>query len=232
MKRFYKEVTVSADNTVLLDGRPVRTPGRAALAAPTRALAEAIAEEWRAQGDTVMPATMPLTKLANTAIDRIPPHREAVITELTGYGGADLLAYRAEESELAARQAARWNPLLDWANETLNAHLTVTTGVSHVTQPEATMVAFAQALAALDDWTLAAMQPLTTITGSLVLAFAVQRLQLPAAEAFALSRLDEDFQAERWGLDSEAEKRAKALGQEIETAGTFLTLLSDRPSRA
>jgi len=226
MKRFYREVTIGADNAVLLDGRPVRTPGRAPLAAPTRALAEAIAEEWRAQSDMIAPATMPLTKLANTAIDRVPPHREAVTKELVGYGGADLLSYRADEPALAARQATQWDPLLDWANETLNAHLTVTTGVSHVSQPEATLLAFAQALAALDDWTLAAMQPLTTITGSLVLAFAVQRGEISAAEAFALSRVDEDFQAERWGLDSEAEKRAKALALEIEQAGRFLKLLS------
>lgn len=225
MKRFYKEVTVGDGNTVLLDGRVVRTPGGATLAAPTRALAEVIAEEWRAQGDTITPAAMPLTKLANTAIDRIPPQREAVIAELTGYGGADLLAYRADEPELVARQAAQWDPLLDWANETLNAHLSVTSGVTHVPQPEATMLAFAQALTALDDWTLAAMQPLTTITGSLVLAFAVQRREKSASEAFALSRLDEDYQAERWGLDSEAEKRAKMLLNEMALAERFLELV-------
>ncbi|MEJ1969526.1 MAG: ATP12 family protein [Rhizomicrobium sp.] len=224
MKRFYKTVAVGGDNAILLDGRTVKTPAGAPLAPPSRALAEAVADEWRRQGDKVVPASMPLTKLANTAIDQVPRHREALIKELTGFGGADLLSYRAEEGALAARQAAQWDELLDWANETLDAHLSVTTGLVHVPQPPETLAAFARVLAAQDDWTLSALQTLTTITGSLVLALAVAAGELTTAEAFALSRLDEDYQAEKWGEDHEARKRADALAAELDSAGKFIAL--------
>lgn len=224
MKRFYKDATVSADLRVLLDGRGVRTPERAELRLPTAALAEAMAVEWRAQGDAIDTNTMPLNKLANTAIDRIPAHRAAIVEELAGYGGADLLSYRADDANLAIRQAERWDPLLAWARETMGADLTITTGVTHVTQPDAALAALARAVAALDNWTLAGLQTLITITGSLVLALAVAAGRLTPAEAFALSRVDEDYQAEKWGVDDEAVVRVQNLAAEVETAGKFIAL--------
>jgi chaperone required for assembly of F1-ATPase len=224
MKRFYKVVAVGDDLRVLLDGRPVRTPGKADLKLPSRALAEAVAGEWRGQGETVDTHAMVLTKLANTAIDRVGAYREAIIRELVGYGGADLLCYRADDAALAARQAARWNPIVDWANEELDAHLAVTTGITHVPQPQETLAAFARALSALDDWALSAIQTLTTVTGSLTLALAVAAGRLKPAEAFALSLLDEHYQAERWGEDHEAKKRVAWLAKEVETAGKFIAL--------
>lgn len=224
MKRFYKEATVSDDFRVLLDGRAVRTPERAALKLPTAALAEALADEWRGQGDSVDTNTMPLNKLANTAIDRIPAHRDAIVDELAGYGGADLLSYRAEDANLAIREAERWDPWLEWARDVLGAELTITTGVTHVAQPGEALAALNRAVAALDDWTLAGLQTLITVTGSLVLALAVTAGLLTPAQAFALSRLDEDYQAEKWGTDDEAVTRAENLAAAVETAGKFIAL--------
>ena len=224
VKRFYKAVTVSDDFGILLDGRALKTPAKAALKLPTRALAEALAEEWRGQGDEVDLNKMPLNRLANTAIDRVSAHREAIVTELANYGGSDLLSYRADDAALAARQAVQWNPLVEWAGETLGARLSVTTGVTHVKQNAEALAALHRAVAALDDWTLAAMQTLTTISGSIVLALAVAKGRLTPGQAFATSRLDETYQAEKWGEDYEAKQRADALTAEIETAGKFMAL--------
>ncbi|MBV9541947.1 MAG: ATPase [Alphaproteobacteria bacterium] len=224
VKRFYKTVTVSDDFGILLDGRALKTPAKAALKLPTRALADALANEWRGQGDEVDLNKMPLNRLANTAIDRVSSHREAIVTELAGYGGSDLLSYRADDPALAARQAAQWNPLVEWAGETLGARLSVTTGVTHVKQNAEALAALHRAVAALDDWTLAAMQTLTTISGSIVLALAVAKGRLTPGQAFATSRLDETYQAEKWGEDYEAKQRADALTAEIETAGKFMAL--------
>jgi len=225
MKRFYKTVTVGDGNSIRLDGKPVRTPAGAPLALPTQALAEAIAEEWRGQGDTVAPATMPLTKLANTALDRASALRTDIVGDLAGFAGNDLLCYHAEEPEiLIARQHAQWTPLLDWADATHGARLKTGHGITHVAQDADAIAALRRALEALDDWTLTGLQTLTTITGSLVLALAVAAGRLTAAEAFALSRLDETFQTEKWGTDEDARKRAAALAAELETAGKFIAL--------
>jgi chaperone required for assembly of F1-ATPase len=224
MKRFYRQATVGDDFGVLLDGRPLKTPAAADLKLPSRSLAEAIAEEWRGQGETLDPHAMILTKLANTAIDRVAPRRAAIVEELVGYGGADLLSYRADDIALALRQAARWDPIVDWARAALGASLAVTTGVTHVPQSAETLVALGRALGGLDDWSLSALQTLTTVTGSLTLALAVAAGRVTAAEAFALSRLDEDYQAEKWGEDHEAKKRAEGLAREAEMAGKFIAL--------
>ena len=206
------------------DGRPVKTPAGNRLALPTRALAEAVAQEWKEQGDTVLPASMPLTKYANTTLDGIARNRAAVAAELAGYGGNDLLCYRAEEEPLAVRQAAQWDALLDWAHEIHGARLATACGVIHHAQSPEAQGALANAVASLDDWTLAGLQPLVTITGSLVLALAVAAGRLTPAQAFALSRVDEDFQAEKWGVDDEARERAENLAAEIEIAGKFIAL--------
>jgi chaperone required for assembly of F1-ATPase len=225
MKRFYKTVSIRDDNAILLDGKPVKTPAAAALRLPTLALAEAVAEEWRGQGDAVAPATMPLTKLANTALDRATALRTDIVGELAGFAGSDLLCYHADEPEiLTARQREHWTPLLDWAHTTHGARLKTSRGIMHVAQDADAVAALRRALEALDDWTLTGLQTLTTITGSLVLALAVVAGRLTPAEAFALSRLDETFQAEKWGADEDAQKRAAAFAAEVETAGKFIAL--------
>jgi chaperone required for assembly of F1-ATPase len=225
VKRFYKDVSVAPDNSILLDGKPIKTPAKAALSAPTRALAEAIAQEWRDQGADIEPATMLLTKLANTAIDRGDPMREAFLQELADYARSDLLCYRASEpAALVARQVAGWDPLLDWVKTRFAVSLRVTHGVRPVAQHDESVAAFTRYLDNYDRWRLVALQSATKVTGSLILALAMAEGRLDAAEAFALSRIDEAFQAENWGQDAEAEERALHLAQELAAAARFLAL--------
>jgi chaperone required for assembly of F1-ATPase len=227
MKRFYKAVTV--DETpdgfrFLLDGRPVQTPARQPLLLPTRALAEAIAAEWRAQGDEMRPVAMPLTRLVNTVLDGVRATRGDVVAAILRFGENDLLSYRAETPvELAARQR-EWNTYLDWAAEHHEARLTATSGVSHVEQSPETLAALRAAVVGRSDFDLAALHVLASITGSLVLGLAVLDGRLTAEEAFALSRLDETYQAEKWGLDREAEQRAQRLAAEMGHAAQLVRL--------
>jgi chaperone required for assembly of F1-ATPase len=223
MKRFYKEAAVGEGNAVLLDGKSAKTPAHATLALPARALAEAIAEEWRRQGETMRPQTMPLTKLANTAIDRVAGREAEIVAQILGYAN-DLLCYRAlAPKDLVARQSAEWNPLLDWAAERY-ARLAVGTGIAHIAQAEEALAVYRRALAAHDAFTLAALHNAASICGSLVLALALAEARLDAHEAFALSRLDEAFQAEKWGVDAETESRARALETELLAAEQFMKL--------
>ena len=225
MKRFYKSVTVGGDLSVQLDGQPILTPATAKLAPPTRALAQAVAEEWAGQGDTVEPASMPLTKLANTAIDRASALRTDIVAELLGFAQSDLLCYYAiEPDELIVRQRHHWTPLLDWAHATHGARLKTVHGVTHIQQDAQAIAALQRVLQVQDDWTLTGLQTLTTITGSLVLALAVAAERLSPADAFVLSRIDETFQAEKWGADAAAEQRATRLCHEVEMAGRFIAL--------
>ena len=225
MKRFYKDVSIADDYSLLLDGKPIKTPAKANLIAPNRALAEAIALEWREQGADIKPATMHLTKLANTAIDRVEPLRDAFLRELAEYARSDLLCYRASEpAALAERQDAGWDPLLDWAKARFRAALRVTHGVRPIAQDDESIGALTGHLVSYDRWRLAALQSATTLTGSLILALAVAEERLDAAEAFALSRIDEAYQAEFWGRDAEAEERARRLAQELDAAARFLAL--------
>jgi chaperone required for assembly of F1-ATPase len=225
MKRFYQDVTVSsAPFQILLDGKPVQTPDKHALILPTPALAAAVAEEWRAQGDKIDPAAMPLTKLANTAIDRVAPAREAVVGQAMNWLN-DVLCYRAEHpAALTAQQAAEWDPLLDWAAERYGARLNTRTGPVHFYQPEYAVTALREVVVAFDPFALTAVATATSILGSLVLALALAEGRLAAAEAFALSQLDERFQAARWGVDEEAAARAAGLLAELTVAATFLKL--------
>ena len=213
-KRFWKEAKAEAVEggfTVRLDGRPVKTPAKAALLLPTRALAEAVAAEWNAQEGAVRPATMPLTRAANSAIDKVAPLRAEVIAELAGYGGSDLICYRAEAPQpLIDRQAAAWDPLVDWAATHLHAPLVLTHGVMPVAQPEASLARLTARVAGLSDFGLAGLHDLVAISGSLVLALAVTEGRLTAAEAFAASRVDNRWQAEQWGEDEE-ETEAEAI---------------------
>jgi len=227
MKRFYKDVTVEeapGGFRFLLDGKPVQTPARRPLLLPTGPLTEAIAEEWRNQDDEMQPAAMPLTRLVNTVLDGVQATRSDVAAAILRFGENDLLSYRVETPvELAARQLV-WNEVLDWAAERHDARLAVTSGIQHVEQSAETVAALKRAVEARDDFELTALHVLASITGSLILGLAVLDGRLSAAEAFALSRLDETYQAERWGQDHEAEARAAKLEAEMEQAARLVRL--------
>ena len=229
MKRFYQNVSVADDRAILLDGKPILSPAKARLVPPTRQLADAIAQEWREQGAEIEPATMHLTKLASTAIDRTATRGNQIVAELVSFGGNDLLCYRAiEPPELAARQQSAWDPLLDWAHKTYGARLHTTEGIGHVRQDPQATSALSGALHAKDAWTLTGLHAATTITGSLILALAISERRLSPQEAFATSRIDETYQTEKWGPDAEAEARAQRLAAELEMAGRFMALLKHR----
>ncbi|WP_114394247.1 ATP12 family chaperone protein [Oleisolibacter albus] len=229
MKRFYKTVSVvpaGAAFAVHLDGRPVRTPAKAPLDLPTRALADAIAAEWEAQGEELVPQTMPMTQLASTALDGVHLRREAVADAAAAYAGTDLLCYRAEHpQELAERQAALWQPLLDWAAVRFDAVLVPTAGILHRPQDPDALARLRQALDAYDPWRLTALQNAVGICGSLIVALALLDGRISAAEAFAIAQLDETFQIEQWGEDAEATRRRTAQREDLEATACFLALL-------
>jgi len=228
VKRFYKDVTV--DQTpdgfrFLLDGKPVLTPARHPLVLPTRALAEALAEEWHVQGEEVRPEAMPLTRLVNTVVDGIRANRDETIAAILRFGENDLLSYRADAPAELARRQGQWDAHLGWLGQRHGARLAVTHGVGHVEQSPDALAALQKAVAAHDEYALAALHVLASITGSLVLGLAVLEGELTAAQAFAVSRLDEAYQAEQWGLDREAEERADRLGREMDQATRLVALV-------
>lgn len=228
-KRFWKEATfepVEGGWQVLLDGRPVRTPAKAALVLPSERLAQAIAAEWQAQGEKIDPRAMPATRTANSAIDKVAVQHEEVAAMLAAYGGSDMLCYRAEgPAELVARQSADWDPLLDWAETRFGARLAVTAGVMPVAQDAAALERLAAPLREMDPFALAAFHDLVALSGSLVLAHAVTEARLDAAEAWRLSRLDEEWQIEQWGEDEEAEALAQVKRTAFHDAARFWSLL-------
>lgn len=222
-QRFYREAGFAPAEggfRLTLDGRPANTPARNPLVLPNRDLAQAVAEEWGAQQTAIDPATMPLTRLANTAIDGVAPRREAVADDLCAYAGTDLLAYRAADPErLVTAQAAAWDPVLDWAYATFGARLILSEGVMHVTQPQQSVEALSQAVRAVEDpFRLAALHTLTTLTGSLILALAVLHGHLGAEEAWTAAHVDETYQADVWGRDAEAEERLAVRRAEFDAA--------------
>lgn len=226
MKRFWKEVTVEPGNGLALDGRPVRTPGRAMLAVPTRDLAEAIAEEWRQVGETLDPRAMPLTGLANAAIDRVAPDPAGFAAGLAKYGESDLLYYRAEEpAALVDRQAASWDPLLEWAQHRYDIHFETVAGVMHRAQPEATVARLGEAVAALDPFRLAALSPIVTISGSLVAALALVEDAATPEAIWQAAHVDEDWQAEQWGEDSLAVQAREVRRVDFDAGMRFLRLV-------
>ncbi|NYZ11193.1 ATPase [Azospirillum sp. RWY-5-1] len=230
MKRVYKTVTVQvADNDgfeVRLDGRSLRSPGKNGLSLPTWELAAAIAAEWDAQAVDVNPNTMPMMQLASTAVDLVAKSREAFVDGVAAYGGTDLLCYRADHPrELAERQAAQWQPLLDWATLQYDAALLVRVGLMPHPQPAHATRALRRAVERYDNWMLTALQSATAASGSLVVALALIERRLDAAEAFEVSQLDETFQIEQWGEDAEATKRRAALRDDIRAARRFADLL-------
>lgn len=227
-KRFWKAAEVAsapAGWTVTLDGRAIKTPAKAALVLPSEGLARAVAEEWQAQGEKIDPATMPFTRMANSAIDKVSPQREAVADMLAAYGDSDLLCYRAESpEELVARQAEQWDPLLHWAAETFGARLAPRGGVMHEPQDAAALERLSAEVHAQPPFALAAFHDLVAISGSLVLALAVIHGARSPREAWALSRLDETWQAEQWGVDEEAAETAALKAAEFEHAAHFHAL--------
>ncbi|WP_062561237.1 ATP12 family chaperone protein [Paracoccus aminovorans] len=213
-RRFWKAASVrpaGAGWEVVLDDRPLRTPGKQPLVLPTEALARAVAAEWDAQADVIDPNRMPLTRAANSAIEKVTPQFHDVATMLAEYGGTDLLSYRADApEELARAQAEGWDPLIDWAATELRALLRITHGVIPVPQDPAALLKLHAEVAALDAFGLTALHDLVTLPGSLVLGLAVIRGRIDAETAHALSRIDEEFQAQRWGRDEEADAAAAA----------------------
>jgi chaperone required for assembly of F1-ATPase len=229
MKRFYKEaaaVPAEGGVAVLLDGRAVKTPARNDLRVPTEELAEAIAAEWNGQGEEIDPRAMPLTGLANAAIDRVAPDPEAFARGLAGYGESDLLCYRAEGPQpLMRRQTDAWDPLLDWARRRFDVDFEVVCGVMHRRQPDRTREQLAKAAAARDAFRLAALSPLVTISGSLLIALALSEGEIGLEQAWSAATLDEAWQAEQWGEDSLATAALEARRREFEAAYRFLTFL-------
>lgn len=207
-KRFWKEATVKETDggfAVLLDGRGVKTPAKTPLIVPTAALAGEIAAEWDAQDKTINPATMPFTRTSNSALDKVATQHAEVAEMLAAYGDSDLLCYRADSpEELVARQAERWDPLLDWAADKLGARLEPRTGVIHAPQEAAALKKLADRVHAQDSFALAAFHDLVGISGSLILAFATTEGVAEPDFLWELSRLDERWQEEQWGVDDEA----------------------------
>ena len=228
-KRFYESVAIEGDGdsfALLLDGKRVRTPGKAHLKLPTRALAEAIAEEWRTQEEHIDPATMPLTKLANSAIDGVSGSEADVIGDILNYAGSDLLCYRADgPSGLIEAQQTHWDPVLAWAKSALGAPLMLAEGIVHVAQPQASLDRLREALEARDALSLAALHVMTGLTGSALLALAVALGRMSPEEAWAAAHVDEDWQIRQWGEDAEAASRRAARWRDFAGAARALSLL-------
>jgi len=227
-RRFYRQAGIEEAEggfRIVLDGRPVRTPARGFLVAPSRALAQALAAEWDAQGETIDPVAMPLTRLANTIIDGVVASPAAVAADIEKYLGSDLLFYRAEGPQrLVERQADRWDPVLAWAREALGARFTLAQGLVHAAQPESA-VAAARAAIPADPWRLGALHAVTTLTGSALMALALMRGRLTGDEAWEAAHVDEDWNMEQWGRDEIALERRAARRAEMDAAVTLLAAL-------
>lgn len=229
MKRFWKDARPVADGSswgIQLDGRPLRTPARAELRVPHERLAVAIAEEWEAAAETIDPRAMPLTGLANAAIDRVSPDSAAFAASLSKYGEADLLCYRAQGPQALVRwQEAEWDPLLAWARQRFDVRFAITPGLTHVPQPAATVARLARAVTTLEPFRLAALSPIVTIGGSLIAGLALLESAFPLDQLWQAVSLDERWQIQQWGDDAEAVAALANRQRDFEAAGRFLTLL-------
>ncbi len=227
-RRFYKTVSVAgtmAPFSIRLDERPVRTPLKRALDLPTKALAEAVATEWAGQGEKIEPHTMPLTRLANTTIDRVEPDLGRIIGEIVDFAGSDLVCYRAEKPQgLVERQAKAWQPVLDWARQTFQGEFQATEGILHIAQPPASLTALQDFLATKSPWLLTALHNMTTLTGSALLSAMACEKGLPPSEAWLAAHVDEDWQIEQWGWDEEARHRRDFRKREFDTCLRFCEL--------
>lgn len=222
---FWTETSVVEEEggfAVRLDSRPIRTPSKQALILPTREMAEAMAQEWAAQEETIDPRTMPVTRAANSAIDKVQPQRDAVVAEIAGFGGTDLLCYRATHPQtLAERQSQAWDPLLEWAAEALGARLTPVAGVMPVEQPPAALARLTAQVERRSAFELTALSDLVALSGSLVIGLAVAEGRIDPESGWDISRVDERFQAEQWGQDEEAAEAAEVKRQAFLNAHRF-----------
>lgn len=229
MKRAYREVRVASAGAgwrIILDARELQTPARLPLLLPRQELAAAIAGEWQAQTDKIVPSTMPLMRLAATAVDRVAPERQRTIDEIVGYAETDLVCYRAERPEdLVSRQTAAWQPLVDWAILRFDAPLLVVTGVIPKRQSPAVAAALRAAISEMDEFGLAALHEATTLCGSVVIGLALTERLLDAEAAWRASQLEESYQIEKWGEDAEAARRRADIRRDLEAACRFINLL-------
>ncbi len=229
-RRFYKTATTRPERagvTVSLDDRGLKTPAKRPLILPTAGLAQAIADEWAGQGDSIKPLTMPLTRLAYTAIDRLVDDPTKAIDEAAAYAGTDLVCYRAAHPAiLVRRQEEGWQPLLDWLSRRYDVALAVTSGIIAVQQSPEALARLKAVVAARDAMRLVALHALTTTAGSLVIALAVVEGEIDAGRAFDLAHIDEIVQAEQWGEDAEAAAAREAVRQDMAATGRFLALLN------
>ena len=228
MKRFWQTASVEdveGGFTILLDGRPVRTPAKRAFLLPTRAMAEVAAGEWEAQEREIAPLTMPVTRAANAAIDKVAIQHAEVAAMIAAYAESDLLCHRADRPmELAARQAEAWDPLLDWLREALGAPLEPTSGVIPRAQPAESLARLQARVASLDAFELTALHDLVALSGSLVIGLAAMEEVSPIEFLWDISRIDETWQQEQWGVDSEAAAVAAARRRDFLQARRFLDL--------
>jgi chaperone required for assembly of F1-ATPase len=229
IKRFYKVASVSssAPFQILLDGRAVKTPAKRPFVLPTLESAEAVASEWAAQSAEIHPGTMPMTRFANTAIDAVATTMADVAGDIVAYAGRDLLCYRAEApATLVHAQAAKWNPVVDWAAKSFDAPFTVVNGIMPVDQPAQALNAIAAALQPHETFRLTALHVMTTLTGSALLAVAHAQGFISADDAWAAAHVDEDYQRALWGEDDEATARRVGRTAEFHAASQFLQLIN------
>ena len=228
MKRLYEDAAVWAVEggvAVTLDGKTVNTPAKRPLVLPNELVAKVIAGEWSKQGETIEPDKMPLMRLAATAIDMVADNRDAVVDEIASYGETDYICYRsAVPQDLNQREAEAWDPLLDWCADRFGARLAVTDGMVAIKQDSAATQALRAVVDGYDDFSLAALNTITTATGSLVLALALADKRIDAHTAWMLSRVDEMFQAQRWGMDQEARDNTELMRQTLFASSRFLRL--------
>jgi chaperone required for assembly of F1-ATPase len=224
-KRFYKEVGVAETDggfAVTLDGKPIKTPSGKTVVVPKRAIADTIAAEWSAQGETIDPLTMPMTRFANSVVQSVVERAELVAADVEKYLGSDLLFYRAGHPEaLVAKEAAHWDPIVFWAADALGAHFMLAEGINHMRQPDAAIAA-ARAAFPADPWSIAALHVVTTLTGSALLALALSHGVREPADIWAAAHVDEDFNIEQWGLDEEVAARRAARAIDFEAATRIL----------
>ncbi len=232
MKRFYEKATVislAQGFSVELDGREVKTPEKRLNFSPTKAMADVICAEWNAQGNKVVPDSMPMAKMQNTAIDRVDGRRSDLIAELVKYAGTDLLCYHSEFPEdLAARQKKLWQPLLDWVEKNHDITLKVTSGIIHVEQDKAQLGKLSEFLHSLDSFRLTAFYTITTLCGSVSIALNVFGGNITVDQAWAAAQLDDNYQIEQWGSDDEAKIRQDNMKAELDAAALFLDLIAVR----
>ena len=228
-KRFYTSATAEWRDgafVLTLDGKPARTPGRNAVGLPTQAAGDAVAAEWAAQGEFIEPGSMPMTRIVNSALDGVVWEIEGVRAEIVKYAGTDLLCYRADGPQaLVDAETAAWDPVLDWARQTLGAEFKAAGGMTFVAQPDSALAAVRAAVAAVRaPLPLAALHVMTTLMGSALLALAVARGAITAEDAWASAHVDEDFQARAWGSDAEATARRARLWLDMSAAARLYAM--------